>query len=624
MTSEERKRRLAEIDAELASLSAIELRRPEKAQSFGESIFGEIGKDAEWKDVAVALANVIPSGVQMAGDIIGAVTSPVDTAKALGSVGYGAILKGAELIAGEKEGGEEYKTAFKAFMDAMSDRYGGRSNFYDTIVRDPVGFLLDVSPVKAGAARMATMGAKMGSLPAAKVARGLGRIPGVNPITAAARGVESVPKNVATGARGITEMVGSLTTGQPGSTIRAAVESTAGAVEEGSVWRKILRRPQKTDAAEAAWKAATDFKEKLRLKGDVKDPAGKAILNQYDEAVGIIQQEAAEAISRAAARLEGVGDATSGMFVPERIAVRARDILQDIQARFKADFEKSWKAGVDPRTLDVIPSTGRMRPGLSSLDIPRVKRGIQVLFDERNAQDLMTIHQMRIDLDRVLRTAGTRGQSKAILTMMRKHINDVLNDVAKRKPVVKDFVEESNKYAETMKILEDISHEFGTVTSKDTTRINALIQALKDTPAGEYKNYALGLIKEKTGYHLAEAAAGSALSTYMPSGIHARAIAITALGYVNPASIVAFPLVMPKVVGELAAALGYPIGVARKMGAYAEKLNAFVARHPVLQDIADNGADIGTIVTRALEDGLRPPPFPDLETKSTSDRVLGR
>ena len=67
-------------------------RVPGQAATFGEQMFGATGEDAEMQDVARALLNVPGSAAGMVGDVASAVWSPIDTAKAMGSVGLGLLF----------------------------------------------------------------------------------------------------------------------------------------------------------------------------------------------------------------------------------------------------------------------------------------------------------------------------------------------------------------------------------------------------------------------------------------------------------------------------------------------------------------------------------------------------
>lgn len=91
-----------------------------------------------------ALQNLPESAAQFASDIVQPILHPIDTAKAIGSVGKGALQK-----AGVVSGDDSIKDA-DAFGQFFADRYGGWDNVKRTMAQDPVGFLGDLSMVLTG------------------------------------------------------------------------------------------------------------------------------------------------------------------------------------------------------------------------------------------------------------------------------------------------------------------------------------------------------------------------------------------------------------------------------------------------------------------------------------------
>jgi len=629
-------------DQELAQLSEIELRidRGEPVNfapddtgksklTVGEMVFGEVGPDAELKDIAVAFANIPGSAASVVGDMASAIASPIETAKALASVGYGGILKGAEAIAGESEGNEEYKAAFSMFIEGMAERYGGLEEIRKTAARDPVGLLLDISPLKAGLARIPGKLGKIGAFGGK----------GIRPATTALATPEKVLGKGATLAERGTEFVGSLTTGQPGETIGQAVRTSAGAAEEGSVLRNIFGIEQKLKPGQKAdpFSDVLDFKDALREK---KGPGGhddsiRRLLDQYDEAVGEIKADAGAKISKISDDLMGQGPGTSEKaFIPpgstrvDVATMQALPVLQQIRKEFTAMLEKEYHATLRKNSegkVRIEPAPGRLRASIPDTEHPSMHRILDNLFDDRYGQDLKSLHDLRIAIDSRM---PKRGRPRAIASELR---TGIINKHFRR--LSPEFADASDDFAKTKTLLDAAAKEFSEA-GMGSTRVSALLRSLREGASFDEKRRILGLIKEKTGKHIAAAAAGSALSTYMPTGIHARNIAIVGLGgsfFVSPLTLLAFPLAMPKIVGELANLIGYPVGVARKFSKYASDLRA---KAGVIPGLLDHGWNMGTIVDRMLEEGIEPPPFPedlgkadgDSEKKSNgvSTRVLGR
>jgi hypothetical protein len=125
---------LASINAELAELDKEE-------NEFNNSLKT---LPPEWGDVPLeALRNVPRSAIDFGKNIWQAITSPVETGKALGKTALGGIQKA---IPGEQ--GSE--ASFDQAVDFFKERYGGDANIRQTISQDPVGFLSDVVSVLGG------------------------------------------------------------------------------------------------------------------------------------------------------------------------------------------------------------------------------------------------------------------------------------------------------------------------------------------------------------------------------------------------------------------------------------------------------------------------------------------
>lgn len=120
-----------------------------------------------WSEVASgAVENFLPSAGRFVGDLADAVTSPVQTAKALGKTVAGAAQK----IAPGDILGTEYVPYADAVIDHYADRYGDIEGFKRALRDDPFGVAADVSaPLTGGAGAMRGL-AKAASV-SAKTAR---------------------------------------------------------------------------------------------------------------------------------------------------------------------------------------------------------------------------------------------------------------------------------------------------------------------------------------------------------------------------------------------------------------------------------------------------------------------
>ncbi len=120
------------------------------------------------------------SGGEFFGSIFSAIGHPIQTVKAIGKLGTGAIQK---LIPGE-QGNEQYADAIGNFY---KERYGGWENAKKTLLEDPVGFASDASIFLTGGGAMATKLGQLKSISrlarAGKVITTAGKT--VDPLTAA-------------------------------------------------------------------------------------------------------------------------------------------------------------------------------------------------------------------------------------------------------------------------------------------------------------------------------------------------------------------------------------------------------------------------------------------------------
>ena len=115
-------------------------------------------QEKSWGDVGISAVKNLPSSAYEFGkSLVGAVTSPVETAK-----GVGTLVKGAaQNILPESLVGSDPKAQAMAsqLADFYKQRYGTMEGFKEALATDPVGILADVSTVATGG------GAAVGKLP---------------------------------------------------------------------------------------------------------------------------------------------------------------------------------------------------------------------------------------------------------------------------------------------------------------------------------------------------------------------------------------------------------------------------------------------------------------------------
>jgi hypothetical protein len=106
------------------------------------------------------IRNAPASGLKVAGDVVTAVTSPIQTTTGLGDL-LGGIMEPVTpniLYGGDSR--ERALTARDNFTKYLADRFGGTEELKRTMAEDPIGFLGDLSTVFSGGAGMAKLAGK--------------------------------------------------------------------------------------------------------------------------------------------------------------------------------------------------------------------------------------------------------------------------------------------------------------------------------------------------------------------------------------------------------------------------------------------------------------------------------
>lgn len=106
------------------------------------------------------IRNASASGLKVAGDVVTAVTSPIQTTTGLGDL-LGGIME--PVTPNILYGGDSRERAIAArsnFADYLAERFGGTEELKRTMAEDPIGFLGDLSTVLSGGAGMAKLAGK--------------------------------------------------------------------------------------------------------------------------------------------------------------------------------------------------------------------------------------------------------------------------------------------------------------------------------------------------------------------------------------------------------------------------------------------------------------------------------
>jgi hypothetical protein len=133
---------LEEIFASQATPAAPE-QRPTAFLPTGEGLTQEQRQqqaDEEFGFLGEAVQNIPSSAVEFGRSMIDPILSPIQTAKSIGELGKGLFSK---LIPGTQPS----EAAVDAVGEFLEERYGGIENIKETIAKDPVGFMADLSLV---------------------------------------------------------------------------------------------------------------------------------------------------------------------------------------------------------------------------------------------------------------------------------------------------------------------------------------------------------------------------------------------------------------------------------------------------------------------------------------------
>ena len=260
-----------------------------------------------WGDVGRGAIETFPEAAKQYGqDIWTAVSSPIDTAMAVGRVAIGAVQK---LIPGE----QDYEADADAVGRFFADRYGGMENIKRTIATDLPGFMADASTVlTAGAGAAARVPSLAGQV--AKAAGTAGAM--MEPVSLVAKAAKVAGKSLgkpfahalgwSTGAKGEAVMTAARTGYQGGNMaelFRGAMRGTVPLEDvvtqaRGAIANMYQRRSQayqanmgsvRADAAVLDFKGIDDALAKAEnvktFKGRDLSPKTQGIRNEMREAI---------------------------------------------------------------------------------------------------------------------------------------------------------------------------------------------------------------------------------------------------------------------------------------------------------------------------------------------------
>jgi len=228
----------------------------------------EINADTPWSTVAYEGArNALPSAVNMVGDVVQAVSHPIDTAKGIGSLAYGIGSKAYGAMGFDQDPAEKAKN--EAVLDAVVDdyktKYGDLGGFKNRLANDPFNIGTDVATVATlGGGAMTKLGAVE---KASKVARAARLAELADPINLAGKLTGVVANKSSAVARYGWNMYAAVHSGTPKAAYDLASSVAKIPGEEGQVARAAFRdyatgrktTEELADTAQAAFNEAADL-----------------------------------------------------------------------------------------------------------------------------------------------------------------------------------------------------------------------------------------------------------------------------------------------------------------------------------------------------------------------------
>lgn len=468
-----------------------------------ENLSRESYKEMGALDVATKAVKNLPSSTgKMIGDIVSAISSPLETARAVGDVAVGAYSKALpESLSRfltessptrQQQNIKQAESAATQVGQMYADKYGSLEGVKKAIATDPAGVMADIST--------ALTGGSMAAAKAPQIASKLSKAATmVDPLALTAKGAVAATK----GAGSVAEKVLGVTTGVGTEPITQAFKAGVEGGQRGEQFTKNLRGTAdmmevldiaKQNLDQIRKDRSTTYKANMaNIKGDktVLDFTGidKSLNNAFDEVSfkgQIKNQEAAAKLSE------------------------AKQIIED------------WK------TLD--PAEYHTPEGIDAL-----KQSVGQILEDL---------QPRTQSDRVVKSV----------------YNSIKNEIDNQAPT---YAKTMKAYSESTELIREIerSLSLGDKASADTAmrKLQSLMRNNVNTNYGQRLKTAQQL-ETQGGQQMMPALAGQALADWTPRGIQRATAPIGGVGLFSvggiPAVVGGAALSSPRMVGEAAYGAG--------------------------------------------------------------------
>lgn len=453
-----------------------------------------------------ALANAVPSAVELSKSIVQPLLHPIKTAQGLAQLGGGILTKLG--VASFDE------SAADAVGEYLVDRYGGIEQLKKTMAKDPAGFLTDVSVVLTGGGSLAVKApgvvGKVG-----QVANTVGRT--IDPLVIANKGVQ------------------------------AARATRAGQVAEGAA--RATGRGLATAASYPAALFSGVSPETVKMSVNAGRELNQALLRHQRGEVPITEPLEVMQRAMAAMRKERSDTYTANMKQFKNVDVPDFQAVEDaISAAHNVGMYKG--VNLESGAAEVLD------------EVNAVVNKFKLAGATKTVEDLDKLKQAIYNIA-ANKPIGT--PARAVANRVRNAVKDTIK---KQSPNYTAVMEDYENMSETLTDLEK-SLGLGDKTGVDaalrklqsTTRNNAT------TNFGRRKQLLETLIPydKRQGRDVPYMLAGQELSTATPRGLaRLGGEGVGMAGFFNPAIWATLPLTSPRLVGEAGYALGRGIGAAER------------------------------------------------------------
>lgn len=552
--------------------------------------------EPEKKSLMGFAGNIIPSAMQTAGNML-QLLNPSTYAN-MGRVGMGAIQSA---LGTESQDMVPYYDALK---EGIKDRYG---NFGDTLYRDPVGALLDVSGALSGGGALLRGASRIAG--ASSVAPKLARAGEIaqtaskftNPIDMAIGGAKAATKPAAA------TVVGGLglTTGR-GKAIKDLLETSDVKASIPQAGGQAIEMPR---AVAAMRGQISEFDTLENLKAAMGQAKNKR-LNEYQTKLAAIQQQ------------HGGMDMTPSL---NRVRQNFENKLNEFWIR-RVPNEPVQPAAVAPGNPGYQNYVSQMQQYQSDL------ANWMSRYQGRNAGDLLfegsgiaptsEAGAKILEMDKMLRNwdSYTPEHTKLLgMDLLKRRMDDMYSESSRARSIVEgvkaDLRKELNQsvpgyedmtrgYADSSKFIEQLQREFSLNNQNPGVGVRKLANALNQ-PNDWRKSLIMDLenVQPGLGRQIIAEIAGHHMQGWMPSGImgpmSGMGIVYSLLHGMPPKNFSILPMASPRLVGEGLMGLNPILQGAGKVGGAVRSTVA----NPGLQILARASGLDPTEVEAAMETG---------------------